>query len=212
MATVEEPTAFDCHLFDLDGVLVDVEESYRRKIFDEVGEVTGRHYTDEQIQELWHGVGGDSREEILESWGEDPRAFWRIFDWFDAPERRLEHTYVYGDADILTSLDGPIGVVTHSPVELALPALERADLLDVVDEVVACSYETGYKPDPEPIEICLDRLDTRDDDDVAMVGDSECDVRGAWNAGITGGHVDRIGHPVDADFRVTSLEELPSLD
>ncbi len=208
---MEESAAFDCHLFDLDGVLVDVEDSYRRKIFDEVGEVTGRHYTDRQIKELWHGVGGESREEILRSWGEDPRAFWRVFDWFDAPERRLEHTYVYSDADALSSIEGPVGVVTHSPRELAIPALERADLLDVVDEVVPCSYETGYKPDPAPIEICLERLGVEGDSDVAMVGDSECDVHGAWNAGITGGHVDRIGHPVPADFRVENLRELPSL-
>ncbi len=202
---------FDSYLFDLDGVIVDVEDSYRRKIFDEVSEVTGRQYTDSQIQRLWHGVGGESREGILESWGENPREFWRIFDWFDAPERRLQHTYVYPDADVLTSLEGPVGVVTHSPRDLAESALEKADLLDVVDEVVACSYETGYKPDPTPIEMCLERVGA-DPDGAALVGDSESDVQGAWNAGIAGGHVDRIDHPIDADFRVESLRELPALD
>jgi hypothetical protein len=32
------------------------------------------------------------------------------------------------------------------------------------------------------------------------------DVKGAWNAGLTAGHIDRVGHRVDADINIESLD------
>ncbi|MFP4632416.1 MAG: HAD family hydrolase [Halobacteriales archaeon] len=200
---------YDHYLFDLDGVIVDVEESYRRRVFDAVAEVLDTSYNDRQIERLWHGVGADTREEIIRSWGDDPEEFWRVFDAVDDPARRIEHTYAYDDAEVLYDVPGPVGVVTHSPPELAWPALEVAGIDDAVDEVVCCDPETGYKPDPRPIELCMEGIGASED--TLMVGDSACDVRGAWNAGIDAGHVDRVGSAVEADHRVTDLFDLPGV-
>jgi len=151
-------------------------------------------------------MGGD-RKEILRDWGFDPREFWEVFDGIDTPERRVEHTYSYDDTAVLDEIDAPKGVVTHSPPALADRALDETGLADEFDSVVCCSYELGYKPEPAPIRACLDDIGASPDDTV-MIGDSVSDVRGAWNAGLTAAHVDRVGHRVDADINLNSLDEV----
>lgn len=198
---------YDCIIFDLDGVLIDVTDSYKLDVFREVEERLDDSFTERQIQNLWHGVGAESRDEILHGWGySDPRRFWQVFDEIDSPGRRLEHTYAYEDVDALQGLDARMGVVTHSPPELAEPALQKTGLRDLFGSVVSCSYELGYKPSPEPILKCAGELGA---EDAVMIGDSVSDVRGAWNAGLTAGHIDRVGHRVDADFNIESLREVP---
>ncbi|XGI83196.1 HAD family hydrolase [Halorutilales archaeon Cl-col2-1] len=209
---------FDYYLFDLDGVIVDVEEEYRRAVFDEVEDRLGRSFSDDQIRNLWHGIGEDSRDEILRSWGYDePRDFWDVFDEVDTVERRLEYTYAYDDAYSIEEIDAKKGVVTHSPPELAVPALEKAGLDHHFDTVVSCSYDIGFKPDPNPIQRCMSEIGAEpssdaDTESTVMVGDSTSDVKGAWNAGITASHIDRLGHPVEADINVESVDEIASLD
>ncbi|MDZ7688133.1 MAG: HAD family hydrolase [Halobacteriales archaeon] len=195
---------FDYYVFDLDGVLVDVRDSYKREVFDEVGDELGREFDEDEIRRLWYGVGGD-RKEIIRSWGYEPREFWEVFDALDTPERRVEHTFAYEDARVVRELDAPKGLVTHSPPALAHPALEKAGLADEFDSVVCCSYELGYKPEPAPIRACLDEMGASPDETV-MIGDSVSDVKGAWNAGLTAGHIDRVGHRVEADINIENLD------
>lgn len=199
---------FDSYVFDLDGVLVDVHDSYKHEIFDEVGDELGYDFTEDEIHRLWYGV--EERRDIIESWGYEPREFWEVFDALDRPERRVEHTYVYEDTEVIESLDAPTGLITHSPPELARPALEKAGLNDAFDSVVCCSYDIGYKPDPTPFELCLNEMGVEASDDSVMVGDSLSDVRGAWNAGMTAGHIDRVGYSVDADLNIETLHDLPT--
>jgi len=198
---------FDSYVFDLDGVLVDVHDTYKREIFDEVGDELRRDFTDDEIHRLWYGV--EERSDIIESWGYEPREFWEVFDALDRPERRVEYTYAYDDTGIIPDLNAPTGLVTHSPPELARPALEKAGLRGAFDGVVCCSYEIGYKPDPKPFRLCLDKMGASAED-ALMLGDSLSDVRGAWNADMTAGHIDRVGHSVEADLNVETLHDLPT--
>jgi phosphoglycolate phosphatase len=201
---------FDFYVFDLDGVLVDVRDSYRREVFQDVGDELGRSFTEDEMDRLWYGLGSD-RKEILRDWGYDPREFWEVFDAIDTPERRVEHTYAYDDTKVLDEIEAPKGVVTHSPPALADRALEKTGLGEKFDSVVCCSYELGYKPEPEPIRVCLDEIGASPDDTV-MIGDSVSDVRGAWNAGLTAGHIDRVGHRVNADINMDTLHEVREFD
>ncbi|MFB6283683.1 MAG: HAD family hydrolase [Halobacteria archaeon] len=202
---------YDYLVFDLDGVLVDVTEGYRNWIFDEIGDELDYSFSDRQKEMLWHGVGEGSREEMLRSWGfDDTRTFWDVYDEVECFEKRLEHTYAYEDCSVLESLDQPMGIVTHSPGELAERALEEAELREHFDSIVSCSYDLGYKPDPSPIDKCLDDM-ACNGGDALMVGDSVSDVRGAWNAGLSAGHLDRMGHCIEADYRFESLVEVAEL-
>ena len=208
---------YDFHLFDLNGTLVDAEWSYTRAVFDRVGDRLGRRFSDREARVLWHGLGGP-RADTLRGMGVDPEAFWPAFHAVEDPMARAEATYLHDDAarllDRVDDAGGPTGLVTHCQRFLAEPVLDRVDLDGRFDAVICCTDETGWKPDPAPIELAMRELgvDPRADRGY-YAGDSESDVGAAWNAGLDAVHVERVGHEdrgrcVLGDRRVGRLDEL----
>ena len=208
---------YDFHLFDLDGTLVDAEWSYTRTVFDRVGDRLGRGFSDREAYVLWHGLGG-ARGDTLRDIGVDPDAFWPTFHAVEDPIARAEATYLHDDAARLLArvadAGGPTGLVTHCQQFLADPVLDRLDLRNRFDAVVCCTDETGWKPDPEPIELAMRELGVDPHADRGYyAGDGESDVGAAWNAGVDAVHVERVGHEdrgrcVLGDRRVGRLDEL----
>jgi phosphoglycolate phosphatase len=204
---------YDYWLFDLDGTLVDTEFSYKRELFDRVGDRLGRGFTDDEVETLWHGLGGD-RDDILRSWGLDAERFWSEFDDLDDPVARAEATYLYDDAAAVGDIDANVGVVTHCPEPITERVLDDLGVRDWFDTVVACSTDTGWKPDPGPVELAMrDVAAGSDARRGVLVGDGVGDVGAAWNAGIEAVHVERHGHErrgrcVLGDRQVTDLRRL----
>lgn len=215
-------------LFDLDGTLVDVEAEYRRAVFDRVGERLGREFTDRESAIVWHGLRGD-RNAALRRWGIDPETFWPTLHDAEDPQLRAEKTTLHDDARwLLERIDAPVGVVTHCQSFLADPVIDHVGLDRWVDAVVCCDDETGWKPDPDPVQLTIDSLErsapgTRGplcdggSNRGVLVGDSDTDIGAAWNAGLDGVHVERHGHRrrghcVLGDYRVRSLTDLASRD
>ncbi|MFB6091851.1 MAG: HAD family hydrolase [Haloquadratum sp.] len=209
---------YDFWLFDLDGTLVDVEWSYTREVFDRVGDRLGRRFTDREAEILWHGFGGD-RDARLRAWGIDPESFWPAFHAVEDPQARAEATYLHDDAAALvselTAAGVPVGVVTHCQEFLAAPVIDHLDVGEWFDAFVTCSPELGWKPDPTPVELAIERLgrDPESPGRGVLAGDAESDVGAAWNAGLDGIHVERHsparrGRCVLADHRVASFDEL----
>ena len=81
------PENYDAWLFDLDGTVVDAEWSYVRDVFDRTGDRLGYEFSDEQAEDLWHGLT-DTREDHLRSWGIDPEEFWPVFHDVEDPQAR----------------------------------------------------------------------------------------------------------------------------
>ena len=201
-------------LFDLDGTLVDTEWSYKRRVFDAVGDRLGREFDDAAVRRLWYGLGGD-RDVLLAERGLDPGTFWDAFDDLDDPSARAEATYLYDDAAVVAALDAPTAVVTHCPAPVTERVLDRLDIGDWFDTVVCCSAETGFKPDPRPVRQALAAIGGTAESGV-LVGDGVGDVGAAWNAGLDGAHVERHdpgerGHCVLANHRLESLAEWSAL-
>jgi phosphoglycolate phosphatase len=207
------PSDYDAWLFDLDGTLVDTEWSYTREVFDRVGDRMGREFTDREAEILWHGLGG-SRNERLRSWGFDPTSFWEAFHDVEDPETRAEATYLYDAAAHVADIDGPVGVVTHCAEFLADPVMENLDIADWFDVVLCCDDETGWKPDPRPLELALGDVGLEPATHHGVyVGDAASDVGAAMNAGLDAVHVERHapekrGHCVLGDYRVESFDEV----
>ncbi|WP_247729208.1 HAD family hydrolase [Halovivax limisalsi] len=205
--------SYDYWLLDLDGTLVDVEWEYTRTVFDRVGDRLGRPFDDEEATILWHGLTG-SRNRQLREWGVDPEPFWRAFHDVEDPQVRAEATYLYDDAAFVADLESPVGLVTHCQSFLTRPILEHLGIEDWFDAVLCCTNETGWKPDPTPVESVLSDLRVRRTDQRGVLaGDGSCDVGAAWNAGLDAIHVDRHGperrgHCVMGDHRVRSFDEL----
>ena len=209
---------YEFHLFDLDGTLVDAEWGYTREVFDRVGERLGRRFSDREASVLWHGLGGP-RGDTLRGLGVDPDRFWPAFHDVEDPAARAEATYLHDDAawvlDRLDDAGQPIGLVTHCQAFLAEPVLDRLDLADRFDAVVCCTDETGWKPDPRPLEVAMESMGIDPDRTGGgyYAGDGESDVGAAWNAGLDAIHVERVGHDdrgrcIRGDHRVTGLDEL----
>ncbi|QLC32879.1 HAD family hydrolase [Halarchaeum sp. CBA1220] len=203
---------YDYWLLDLDGTLVDTEWSYTREVFDRVEAELGVSFTDYEAEVLWHGLGGD-RDDLLREWGYDPVAFWEVFDALDDPVERAEATYLYDDASFVADLDTPVGLVTHCPAPATDAVLERLDVRDWFDVVVACDDETGYKPSARPLDLARGDLGVAPAARGVYAGDGASDVGAAANAGLDSIHVERHdphrrGVCVLGDRRVESFADL----
>ncbi|ELZ08355.1 haloacid dehalogenase [Halovivax asiaticus JCM 14624] len=216
---------YDYWLLDLDGTLVDVEWSYVREVFDQVGTRLDRPFSDAEAETLWHGLTG-SRSRQLRQWGVDPDPFWNVFHDVEDPAVRAEATYLYDDAAFVADLEEPVGLVTHCQSFLTEPILDQLDIADWFDAVCCCTDETGWKPDPTPVEgVVAELADAGGTGTGAsnhtsvtsgsgvLAGDGACDVGAAWNAGLDAIHVDRHGpeqrgHCVRGDHRISSFDEL----
>jgi phosphoglycolate phosphatase len=213
--TAPDPAAlpeYDFWLFDLDGTLVDAERSYVRATFDRVGERLDRRFSDRETTLLWHGLGAE-RNALLRRWGLDPAAFWDAFHAAERPAARAAATSVHPDAAFVRDLAAPVGVVTHCQSFLTDPVLDATGLRDALDVVVCCTDETGWKPDPAPVERARAALGMGADDRGVYAGDTPSDVGAAWGAGLDAVHVERHGperrgYCVRADYRVSSFAEL----
>ena len=208
--------SYDFWLFDLDGTLVDAEWAYTRDVFDRVGDRLGRAFSDREAYVLWHGLTG-ARNRQLQAWGVDPEAFWPAFHAEEDPQTRAEHTFLHDDARFVGDLDRPVGLVTHCQRFLAEPVLDHLDVADWFDVVVCCDDDTGWKPDPAPVDLARTGLGVDADDVGVLAGDGSNDVGAAWNAGLDAIHVerhgaDRRGHCVRGDHRIPHFGALDGVD
>lgn len=212
------PPSYDFWLLDLDGTLVDIDPAYQREMFARVGDRLGRTFTDREVEVLWYGLGG-ARNEHLREWGIPVERFWEAFHAEEDAHARAEATFLYDDAAMVADLDVPVGLVTHCQRYLTEPVLARLDIRDWFDAVVCCTDETGWKPDPTPVQLAMRDLEvpacrgsTRHGLGV-LAGDGPHDIGAAWNAGLHGIHVERHdpdlrGRCVLGDIRIRSFREL----
>ncbi len=205
------PTAF--WLLDLDGTVVDVADGYIQSVLTDVGDRLGCAFTATEARQLWYG-DADARGSIFESRACDRAEFWREYHAVEDPHARAEATYVYPDAAaFVTALDAPVGLVTHCQSYLTEPILETLDIADWFETVVCCSDDTGWKPDPGPVELAMANLGVSDATNGALAGDGPADVEAARNAGLEAIHVDRrrdavAGPTPTGDRTVRTLTDL----
>lgn len=199
---------YDFWLFDLDGTLLTVEESYIHETMDRVGDALGTSFSAAEARRIWFGRGG-LRDQLLRDAGVDPATFWSTFHRIESPEDRAAATRLHPDVEIVARLNRPRGLVTHCQPHLTEPILDRFGLDAWFDTVVCCSDEIGWKPDPQPLHRAIDDLDQASGRGV-LVGDSVADVEAAKNAGVDAILIDRRGSAPDvsADREIRALDEL----
>jgi len=205
---------YDFWVLDLDGTLIDVEESYRRELLDRVGARLGCSFSEWEAIALWHSSDLFRQQQILSKYDTDVETFWDVFDEIDDPIARAEASYLFEDAETIATVNRPTGIVTHCPPEVAGTVLDTLDIADWFETVVCCTAETGWKPDPDPVqravgEMTMDENGTRG----VLIGDGPDDIGAAWNAGLDGICIDRYGADlrgfcVVSDRRVTTITEV----
>ncbi len=211
LTTVLAPEAL---LFDLDGVLVDVSDSYRRSII-ETAASFGVAVSAGDIERAKSNGGAnddwDLTRRLISERGkqlayQDVAArFEEIYQGHpDAPglkqnERPLVDSSTWSRwADAM-----PLGVVTGRPRADAEEVLDRFELLTKTSVLVA-REDAPLKPDPAPVRLAMSRLAV---DHAWLVGDTPDDIAAAKSAGVVPIGIGVSGAARTLD-RTTDIEEL----
>ncbi len=200
-------------LFDLDGTLVCTRAGYRHSTTGKVLSRFGMKKSNKEIDRFWFKPG---REELLESWGLDPKKFWKVFWEYDTIHSRKKETYAFEDCRVLKDLRKmgmKLGMITGSPLLLAEMELEMVGI--DFDAIVIARSRNGITPKPHPHGIleCLDMLGVKPEEAMS-VGNSEEDIHAAKEAGVLDVLVERGEHEFrgqEPSERIKTLKELIDL-
>ena len=190
LEALETCLAPEALLFDLDGVIADVEESYRRCIL-ETAETFGVEVTREELATMV--LAGDANNDwvltqrILAGRGVEAslhavtEAYQEVYLGTSTSPGLRESERLLVARDVLSSLADrlPLAIVTGRPREEAEWFLEREGLTALFQAVV-CMEDGPLKPDPAPVRTASSRLGVGR---AWMIGDTPDDIRAAAGAG-----------------------------
>ena len=205
---------YDAFIFDLDGTLIDSEEYHARAFADAVQEQSGYRLTPDEHREFfgkhstWFAAELNERHDLtLEPERVLARKRRRVQEIFEARP-------FSGAREFLERWQGrkPMALATNSPLGFVGPALEAADLMKYFDCITTASEVTHRKPDPEMIEITMQKM-AADPLKTLVFEDQLIGVRAARSAGARVVLVDN-GQQVDwpADITVRTWRELLEAD
>lgn len=188
-------------LFDLDGVLIDTLECWVRAFNETYRRYGQREISREEfVREYW----GHSSEKGFKHLGPDALSYCNA--------RHMENLGmakpIPGAREVLelcAEKKVKLGLVTNTPRENTLKALEMFDLGRYFDVVVTAGDVLNKKPAPDMVLLACAELGVPADS-VVMVGDTESDVRAGKSAGCR-----VIGIKVSADWTVGDMLELRRL-
>ena len=178
-------------LFDLDGVIADVEASYRRCIL-ETASGFGVEITREEL--ATEVLAGDANNDwvltqrimagkgVEVSLDDVTKAYQEAYLGTSTSAGLRESERMLVPVEVLSRLAErlPLAIVTGRPREEAEWFLDREELTDLFPTVV-CMEDGPLKPDPAPVQLARSRLAV---ERAWMVGDTPDDIRAAARAGV----------------------------
>ena len=178
-------------LFDLDGVIADVETSYRRCILETAGGFGVEVTREEVATEVLAGDANNDwvlTQRIMAGRGVEvslddvTKAFQEAYLGTSTSPGLRESERMLVPVDVLSRLVErlPLAIVTGRPREEAEWFLDKEELTDLFPTVV-CMEDGPLKPDPAPVQLARSRLAV---ERAWMVGDTPDDIRAATAAGV----------------------------
>ena len=178
-------------LFDLDGVIADVEASYRRCILETAGGFGVEITREELATEVLAGDANNDwvlTQRIMAGRGVEvslddvTKAYQEAYLGTSTSPGLRESEQMLVPVDVLSRLAArlPMGIVTGRPREEAEWFLDKEELTDLFPTMV-CMEDGPLKPDPAPVQLARSRLEV---ERAWMVGDTPDDIRAAAAAGV----------------------------
>jgi len=107
---------------------------------------------------------------------------YRAFNHENHDQLIEEYKGVKETLEELAKQDFKMAIVTTKRRETAIKGLKLMGLEDFFPVVISIDEVTKYKPDPQPLNMALDKLNSSADQAI-MIGDSEHDILGGKNTG-----------------------------
>ena len=178
-------------LFDLDGVIADVEASYRRCILETAGRFGVEVTREEVAAEVLAGDANNDwvlTQRIMAGKGVEvslddvTKAYQEAYLGTSTSPGLRESEQMLVPVDVLSRLAErlPLAIVTGRPRAEAEWFLDKEKLTDLFPTVV-CMEDGPLKPDPAPVQLARSRLAV---ERAWMVGDTPDDIRAATAAGV----------------------------
>ena len=178
-------------LFDLDGVIADVEASYRRCILETAGGFGVEITREELATEVLAGDANNDwvlTQRIMAGRGVEvslddvTKAYQEAYLGTSTSPGLRESERMLVPVDVLSRLAErlPLAIVTGRPREEAEWFLDKEELTNLFPTVV-CIEDGPLKPDPAPVQLARSRLAVQR---AWMVGDTPDDIRAATAAGV----------------------------
>lgn len=178
-------------LFDMDGVLADVSQSYRQAII-QTAKAFGINITAEEINRYKQQGNCNNdwqlTEQIMKNHGSDvsfekiKERFEVIYQGNNATPGLWENETLLIAPDILQQLADKInlGIVTGRPRRDARRFLSKYKLSDLFETVV-CLEDANQKPSPQPLTLAMKNVGAKR---AWMIGDTPDDIRAARAAAV----------------------------
>lgn len=172
----------DTVLFDLDGTLINTIDLIVASFLHTMDTYYPGKYEREDVVSF---IGPPLSETF---WNLDPAKVeemtttYRAFNHEKHDELVGEYEGVKETLEKLVEQHFKLGIVTTKRLETAVKGLQLMDLEHFFPVVISLDEVTKYKPDPEPLNLALEKLDSTANKAI-MVGDSEHDILGGKNTG-----------------------------
>ncbi|CAG9620698.1 pyrophosphatase PpaX [Sutcliffiella rhizosphaerae] len=169
-------------LFDLDGTLIDTNDL----IIESFLHTLNYYYPDKyQRNDVLPFLGPPLYETFVkmdEANVEEMVTYYRNFNMAKHDELVKEFEGVYETVKLLHEKGLKLGIVTTKMRQTVVMGLKLTGLDQFFEIVVCLDDVTNAKPDPEPIHLALQQLDSRPEEAI-MVGDNYHDILAGKNAG-----------------------------
>jgi HAD superfamily phosphatase len=192
-ALKNETRTYELIIFDVDGVLVDVRESYQRTVLETILQITGKRVSRRELQEWKNQPGFNDDWKLTHAWA---RELGSKLD-YEAVKKQFEAVY-WGDRNGNGTVSRERWLVAHSQMrrlanraELAIftgrtrdeldHTLERFDVRKFFGRIV--TVEDVMRPKPEPDGL-MRILDGRPASRALYAGDNIDDAAAARAAGV----------------------------
>lgn len=185
--------SYELLIFDVDGVLVDVRESYQRTVLETILRLTGKRVSRRELHEWKNRPGFNDDWKLTHAWARE------LGSRLDYPEVKKQFEAIYwGDRNGGGNVSRERWLLTHGQMsrlaeraELAIftgrtrdeldHTLERFDARKFFNRIMTVEDVTRPKPEPEGLIAILDR---RPASRALYIGDNVDDAAAALAAGV----------------------------